>query len=198
MCLINRPNFVLKTKIKQRRRYSWTIKFIRRHAHGLYRSHDHLIFSNICPPFIHANYYYCSLWANRFFNEFALSQRYPHCVWTNMLICTFFTVVSYKHDSHRSGARYVIEDYWVGPSEMKNNTKIEFVIILNVKEKCCTNVLRWASFSSATWVCCGENFSTAAITLINVPLFEFMLFVKYLKNRENLFILRSRMGQKNE
>lgn len=42
-----------------------------------------------------------------------------------------------------------------------------------------TKVFRCASFSNTTCVCCGENFNTAAITLINVVLFELTLFVKY-------------------
>lgn len=55
-----------------------------------------------------------------------------------------------------------------------------------------TNVLRWASFSSTTCVCCGENFRTAAITLINVLPLEFMLFVKYLekwKKKTKAFVI---------
>lgn len=42
-----------------------------------------------------------------------------------------------------------------------------------------TKVRRCVSFSNTTCVCCGVNFRTAAITLINVDELELTLLVKY-------------------
>lgn len=102
-----------------------------------------------------------------------------------MFFFSFFVCITINNVLWYS-RNFVITGCLFGPPEMKNRRMFtckfsKFDVIISKIVFILTKLFRCASFSKTTCVCCGVNFKTAAITLINVVLFELMLLVKYWK-----------------